>query len=230
MMATTKRLLGGLALATLLALAGCGGSATATLPLPAATVAATSTSAPTARSASATAAGAEATTVATAPRAASATPTRAATPGAGATVTRGGTARATASPGRLPTATDVEVKTVAIRLGQSAVMPEEGLTLDFAEVVNDSRCPRSANGITIACVWAGEATIVVSTTRGGVTSRLQLVIPGLTDNAAQLPDNPKNYTVFEGYKIQLASLEPQPTVDGQKPGEYTVTLLVSKVG
>lgn len=229
-MSAIGRVLGGIALATLLGLPGCGGGATSTLPAPATTAAATSTNAPATRPASATTARAVAPTAATVPRAASATPPRAATPGAGATVTRIGTARAMASPGRLPTATDVEVKTVAIRLGQSAVMPEEGLALDFAEVVNDSRCPRSANGTAVACAWAGEATIVVSATRGGVASRLQLVIPGLTDNAAQLPDNPKNYTVFEGYKIQLASLEPQPMVDGQKPGEYMVTLLVSKVG
>ena len=225
------RSLGVVALATFLGLAGCGGGATATAPPVIATATSPGSGVATTRPATATtAAGTVAPASATAPRAASATATRAATPGIGATVTRVGTAREGASPGRLPTATDAEVKTVAIRLGQSAVLPEQGLTLDFAEVVDDSRCPRSAGGVNVACAWAGEATIVVGATRGGVSSRLTLVIPGLTDNAAQLPDNPKTYAIFEGYKIQMASLEPQPTVDGQKPGEYTVTLLVGKVG
>lgn len=229
-METIARTLGGIALTIILGLAGCGDGAIATVAPVMATAAPIGSHGVSARPATATVTGTVAPTSPAAPHPPSSTPSRAATPGTGATVTRVGTARATVSPGSLPTATDVEIKTVAIRLGQSAILPEEGLTLDFAEVVNDFRCPRSADGVSVACAWAGEATIVVGATRGGVTSRLSLVIPGLTDNAARLPDNPKNYAVFEGYKIQLVSLEPQPTVDGQKPGEYIVTLLVSKVG
>lgn len=227
-MTAIKGWLCGGALALLFGLAGCGSNSTATVP-PAVATSVTSrpSTATTISLTTATTARSAASTPGTPPRAASATPTRMATPGAGATATRVGTARAGASPGRSPTATDTGIKTVAIRLGQSAVLPEEGLTLDFTAVLNDSRCPRSSGGVTVACYWAGEATITVGATRGGVSSTLTLVMPGLTDNAAQRPAYPKNSVVFEGYTIQLASLEPQPTVDGSRPGAYTVTLLVS---
>lgn len=229
-MIAMKHWLFGEALALFLGLAGCGNGVTATVPSAAATSVPTSASTATIASPTMVATAGTATGVpSTTTRTAGATPTHGATPGAGATGTRVGTARATASPGRLPTATDEGIKTVAIRLGQSAVLPEEGLTLDFTEVINDSRCPRSSGGVSVACAWAGEATITIGATRGGESSKLTLVMPGLTDNAAQRPDYPKNSVIFAGYKIQLASLEPQPTVDGSKPGEYTVTLLVSKV-
>lgn len=60
-------------------------------------------------------------------------------------------------------------------------------------------------------------------------------MPGLTDNTALLPDDPKTYTSFAGYRIQVASLEPQPTAGGaSRPAttpaprvESTVALLVS---
>lgn len=209
-----------------LCLAGCGAGATATIPSPVApTVASASPSATIVRAPILTAVP---TLGAVPTRTSLATPARSTTPVAGATATRGATTRAVAPATRTAAATDDGVTSVAVRLGQSAILPEQGLTMRFASVTNDSRCPRSQEGVFVACAQAGEATIVVEAARGGQGSALTLTIPGLTDNTAQRPDNPKTFTVFEGYRIQLASLEPQPTVSGAAiPGEYIATLLVS---
>ena len=220
----TLRTLPLIAALTLFALAGCGTADTPIAPratsAPPTVPASAPATAPPSGTPRAATPGTGATPAGTATRSPVGTPTRAATPGAAATATRAGSPRATASSG--------QVATVAIRAGQSAVLPEHQLTLDFVAVQTDSRCPRSGGGVYVACAWAGEAKITVGATRGGTASWFTLTIPGLTDDTSLRPDDPKTYTVFAGYKIQLASLEPQPTADGGKPGEYMVTLLVSK--
>ncbi|HEY8597974.1 MAG TPA: hypothetical protein VIL85_06055 [Thermomicrobiales bacterium] len=174
------------------------------------------------------------------PAAPNSMPTSAATPSAGpprgtstpagATATRVVSPRATASTvGASPVAG--AGGRLVLRLGQSSDMAASGLTLRFAAVAEDSRCPRSSGGVYVACAWSGQATVVVDARRGAETSALRLTMYGLNDDTTQKPGGAAVATIFAGYRIQLVSLEPQPTTTTGKPdpGEYVVTLLVSAV-
>lgn len=160
----------------------------------------------------------------------SAAPTRGTSTPAGATATRAASPRATASTVGASPVAGAGARLV-LRLGQSSDMTATGLTLHFAAVVEDSRCPRSSGGIYVACAWAGQATVVLDAKRGAETSALRLTISGLTDDTTQRPASAAAVATFAGYRIQIVSLEPQPTSTNGKPGqgEYEVTLLVVAV-
>ncbi len=83
----------------------------------------------------------------------------------------------------------------------------------------------------MTCAWAGQATIRLDAKRGAETSALPLTMLGLTDDTTQRPASAAAAITFAGYRIQIVSLEPQPTTTGGKPdqGEYVVTLLVTAV-
>ena len=161
----------------------------------------------------------------------SAAPTRGTSIPAGATATRAATPRATASTVGASPVADGEGVRLVLRLGQSSDMAATGLTLRFSAVAEDSRCPRSSGGVYVACAWAGQAIVVLDAKRGAETSALRLTIPGLTDDTTQRPANAAAVATFAGYRIQIVSLEPQPTSTTGKPdqGGYVVTLLVAAV-
>ncbi len=126
--------------------------------------------------------------------------------------------------GRLDTRLDLP-------LGQAVTFPAEGLTLRFTAVLDDSRCPRSANGYFVACAHAGLASIEVRAEHGGAAQTLTLVIAGLTDDTTQKPAGDKASATFAGYRIQLVRLEPQPGPTTRTPRDYrdyAVTLLVTR--
>ncbi|GAB3666938.1 hypothetical protein GCM10027589_32380 [Actinocorallia lasiicapitis] len=88
-----------------------------------------------------------------------------------------------------------------LKVGQTA----EGLT--FTGVENDSRCPRAVD-----CVWAGDATVVV--TAGGARHELHV-------NA-----DPKTATVG-GHTVELVALDPYPEAPGQlDPSSYQATFKI----
>lgn len=149
---------------------------------------------------------------------------------AGATATRAASPRATASTvGASPVAGDGA--RLVLRLGQSSDMAATGLTLRFSTVSEDSRCPRSTGGVYVTCAWAGQAIVFVEAKRGTEANSLRLTIPGLTDDTTQRPASAAAVATFSGYRIQIVSLEPQPTTTSGRPdqGEYVVTLLVTAV-
>jgi hypothetical protein len=120
---------------------------------------------------------------------------------------------------------------VSVPLGQTATFAAEGLTLHFAAVTSESRCPKSAGGINIACATSGQASITVEAARGQEKRPLYFVIPGLTDDTTRLNTLPNIFVVadtFAGYRIQLVSLEPQPTaIATPTPQNYVAVLLVT---
>jgi len=86
------------------------------------------------------------------------------------------------------------------------------LSLEFATLAEDSRCPTSAN-----CVWQGNASILVTATCGRVLSVLQL------NTNPQFPVRAE----FEGYSIELRSVDPYPmTTALPNVQDYEATLFV----
>ena len=60
-----------------------------------------------------------------------------------------------------------------LSVGQSATIRGGNLSIEFVEVVSDSRCPTGAT-----CIWAGEASCLVKFTDSGSTYRKVLTEPG----------------------------------------------------
>lgn len=146
-----------------------------------------------------------------------------------ATATRGAAGSPTAA-STGPITGSVGVR-VSVPLGQTATFAAEGLTLRFTAVTSESRCPKSAGGVYIACATSGSASITVEAARGQEQRPLYFTIPGLTDDTTRLSNLPKVFVIadtFAGYRIQLVSLEPQPTaVATPTPREYVAVLLVT---
>jgi hypothetical protein len=97
-------------------------------------------------------------------------------------------------------------QTVGLSVGQRYRL-DDGSTLRFLNVVNDSRCP-----VGVTCVWAGTATVSVqfSAPDAREAADLLLVLPGGAgpdDVDAHLPVDTL------GYRITLVRLEPAPTAN-----------------
>lgn len=101
-----------------------------------------------------------------------------------------------------------------LAVGQVGEVSTEGVTLQFKDVSEDSRCPLNA-----LCIQAGKATIHVAVAKSGVGSQTVSLTVGTGEG----------YSLFADYKIRLVALDPYP-VAGQPvvPGNYVATLVVSK--
>ncbi len=96
-----------------------------------------------------------------------------------------------------------------LKLGQQATVQDEGLTIKFKTVDNDSRCPEGAE-----CVWPGNAkvTIVVSQ----------------TDITLNTNSGPKQAT-YSNYTLRLITLSPYPKLNQKiNPQDYIAKLIVTK--
>jgi len=106
-------------------------------------------------------------------------------------------------------------KEFTLKIGQSAYLKKEDLTITFQSVADDSRCPRGVN-----CVWAGNAAVVVKVKRGGREAA------SLTLNSNV---NPKTAKYFS-YEFSVADLSPYPSSDAKtSKRDYEATLIVQKV-
>jgi hypothetical protein len=96
-----------------------------------------------------------------------------------------------------------------IVFGKQITIPEEGISLQFSDVLVDSRCPKG-----VTCVWAGNAEIVIQ----------------LNDSEANLNTylEPQKTNIYE-YKIQFLSLNPYPKYNVKlKNKDYSAKLLKTK--
>ncbi|HEX8242265.1 MAG TPA: hypothetical protein VF541_02170 [Longimicrobium sp.] len=100
-----------------------------------------------------------------------------------------------------------------LTLGQTAVLAGEPLTVRFATVLEDSRCP-----VGVQCVRAGEGRIQVSLHAAG---RDASVVVLSTD-----PPNPQRASYGE-YEVELRGLEPRPRQIAASP-IYTAMLRVTR--
>ena len=101
-----------------------------------------------------------------------------------------------------------------IRVGQSARITGEDMTVKFNEVIGDSRCPQN-----VTCVWEGVASSKITVTYQGREYPIVLNQPGLTE---QSEDKFIDYTI-------TYSLNPYPR-EGEdiSSNDYRLTLKLTK--
>ena len=101
-----------------------------------------------------------------------------------------------------------------LRVGRSATVAGEGLTVSFEAVPSDSRCPTG-----VQCVWAGNAVVQVVLSKDGKAF------------GAELNTNLEPTSVdYLNYNVELVSLAPYPTANGGaiSQSQYRATFVVTK--
>jgi hypothetical protein len=103
---------------------------------------------------------------------------------------------------------------------QRAVIRGQNLELEFAEVMEDSRCPTK-----VECFWTGQARIGVRVWGRGVDTPITVEF-----NTNPAPGQTKQVVTVDGYTIRLRSLDPYPdSPERSIPLEdYRATLVVQK--
>lgn len=103
-----------------------------------------------------------------------------------------------------------------LKIGQSAQINSEGLTIDFLEVTEDSRCPED-----VQCIVAGQVSTLVSISKNGtVEGDYNLTIGSREEDAVAITPG--------GLTIQLEAVAPYPnTTQPIEPADYIATFLVS---
>jgi len=100
-----------------------------------------------------------------------------------------------------------------LRVGRSATVAGEGLTVSFEAVPSDSRCPTG-----VQCVWAGNAVVQVVLSKDGKAF------------GAELNTNLEPTSVdYLNYNVRLVSLAPYPSANNSIPqSQYRATFVVTK--
>lgn len=102
-----------------------------------------------------------------------------------------------------------------LKVGSKALL-SPGVSVEFLEVMSDSRCPRS-----VQCIQAGEAIARVELSVSGQNRVLELGTNATVDKPA--------IANALGYRVELQDLLPYPAVPGKPdPFRYSVKLKVSK--
>ena len=105
--------------------------------------------------------------------------------------------------------------TLTIGINEKTTIPNSKISLEFKEIVEDSRCP-----VDVTCVWEGIAIVNMDATNGNQKTNFQISNQNLED---------KNITrsiSVSGYKITWQQLKPQP---GGKEETPFVTLQYKKI-
>jgi hypothetical protein len=101
-------------------------------------------------------------------------------------------------------------------IGQRVLVVGEDLSIEFTDVVEDSRCPRN-----VTCVWQGQAVCAIRITLGKSVNDLSLIEPGLTDDYTGV--------MFGDYIISF-KLNPYPeNTAGIAKEDYILTLVCDLV-
>ena len=96
-----------------------------------------------------------------------------------------------------------------LKLGQQVTVQNEGLTIKFKTVDNDSRCPEDAK-----CVWTGNARVII------VVSETEIILNTNSD--------PKQAT-YSSYTMRLITLSPYPKLNQKiNPQDYVAKLIVTR--
>ena len=103
-----------------------------------------------------------------------------------------------------------------LRVGRQAAVEGEGFRVKFASVVSDSRCPEG-----VACVWAGNAEVLIEAEAGGSRAGLKLN----THGGDGFPKEGRH----QQYSVGLVALKPRPHKDvAVKAADYVATLVIRK--
>lgn len=102
-----------------------------------------------------------------------------------------------------------------VTFGQEIEIREEQVTVTFASLLNDSRCPAD-----VTCVWEGDAEILIQMRQAGAeVTELKLHTNQRFTQAEK----------YRQYVIQLVALHPYPRTDRKgQPSDYVATLLVKR--
>lgn len=103
---------------------------------------------------------------------------------------------------------------VTIGLDKQVKIPNSKVSLQFKEVVEESRCP-----VDVTCVWEGIAIVNVEATSGSEKMDFKVATRDF------LPKNVTKTFSFSGYKFTLVELKPQP---GSKEEPATVSFKFEK--
>ena len=100
-------------------------------------------------------------------------------------------------------------------LGESGVYAADALTITFAEMLGDSRCPADA-----LCMMAGLVQVKVLVTVGQTQDEVVLTLGDLYAGNVQQVD-------LHGYKLSLQAVEPYPvTTNRTQPDEYRAVFML----
>lgn len=101
-----------------------------------------------------------------------------------------------------------------IKVGDSAVLANQGLIIKFKSVSDDSRCP-----IGLECFWQGNATVVLELKNFDGDTLTAYLNTFLEPRAVE----------FSKLTVALKDLAPYPILDSViNTSEYTATLLIKK--
>jgi hypothetical protein len=102
-----------------------------------------------------------------------------------------------------------------LAVGQTVSIVEEGISVTFDGVSEDSRCPTGA-----MCIWEGRVVCDVSLVIGGVLHQIELIQPGLSDGYAG--------EAHEGYSFSF-KVEPYPELEKRiAEGDYRLLLTIDR--
>jgi hypothetical protein len=103
----------------------------------------------------------------------------------------------------------------SLRIGQTAQIENEQLSIQFKSVAGDSRCPRS-----VQCFWAGEVSCDVTVTDRGSSSNITLTQSGAEQSSEE---------TYKDYRLTY-SVEPYPEAPKQiSTADYRLILTVEKL-
>ncbi len=102
-----------------------------------------------------------------------------------------------------------------LKLGEGAVIQDEGLLIRFVSVKKDSRCPKG-----VKCMWEGDAEILLEVRKDRGKNKTLSLHTSQRFNRDEIIDS---------FRIKLISLMPYPEKDRDiKPEDYISTLIVEK--
>lgn len=111
-----------------------------------------------------------------------------------------------------------QAKVNTFQLGVGDVLDLGNISLNFKNVVSDSRCPKD-----VTCIWAGEAVVSIEVYENGKCIEEKLITVNSSHISLEFPGGDFLY------KITGISLSPLPTVKGKNiPAEYRLNLRVSE--
>jgi uncharacterized Zn finger protein len=103
----------------------------------------------------------------------------------------------------------------SLHIGETATVKGEDVRIRFLEISEDSRCPRD-----VTCIWEGRATANIEVSRGDISQKVDLIVPGLTDTPVKQQ--------LEEYEFVFRIL-PYPESEVQiSPGDYRLILTINK--
>jgi len=98
----------------------------------------------------------------------------------------------------------------SLRLGEQATIADIGVTITFADVSEDSRCPSN-----VTCVWAGDAVVVIASWTVAAGEGTEVLHSHLEPQSVRI----------DSVELEFVRLDPYPEEPGIiSPEDYVVTL------